>query len=75
MTTQNNITQYAQAIQEQLTTIFSPVPVFSLFNRNFATQPKFVTWQLRNVHQTVYTGNYQGNKLLLEGGIPSQPMS
>jgi len=62
MTTQNNITQYAQAIQEQLTTIFSPVPVYSLFNRNFATQPKFVTWQLRNVHQPVYTGNYQGNK-------------
>ena len=62
MTTQNNITQYAQAIQEQLAGIFSPVPVYALFNRNFATQPKFVTWQLRNVHQPVYTGNYQGNK-------------
>ena len=62
MTTQNNITQYAQAIQEQLTAIFSPVPVYAMFNRNFATQPKFVTWQLRNVHQDVYTGNYQGNK-------------
>ncbi|CAB4121998.1 hypothetical protein UFOVP17_40 [uncultured Caudovirales phage] len=61
MTTQNNITQYAQAIQEHLTGIFSPVPVYALFNRNFATQPKFVTWQLRNVHQDVYTG-YQANK-------------
>lgn len=61
MTTQNNITQYAQAIQEQLTSIFSPVPVYAMFNRNFATQPKFVTWQLRNVHQDVYTG-YQANK-------------
>ena len=62
MTTQNNITQYAQAIQEQLTAIFSPVPVYAMFNRNFATQPKFVTWQLRNVHQDVYTGHYQRNK-------------
>lgn len=62
MTTQNNITQYAKAIQEQLTSIANPVPVYAMFNRNFATQPIFVTWQLRNVHQDVYTGNYQGNK-------------
>jgi hypothetical protein len=61
MTAQNNITQYAQAIQEQLTSIFTPVPVYALFNRNFATQPKFVTWQLRDVHQDVYTG-YKTNK-------------
>jgi hypothetical protein len=27
-----------------------------VFNRNFATEPTFVTWQLRDVHQPVYTG-------------------
>jgi len=59
---QNNPVDYAKAIQAQLTTVFSPVPVYANFNRNFATQPKFVTWQLRNVHQPVYTGPYQNVK-------------
>jgi hypothetical protein len=59
---QKNPLNYAAAIQAQLTSIVSPVPVYALFNRNFATQPKFVTWQLRNVHQPVYTGPVQGVK-------------
>jgi hypothetical protein len=62
MTTQQNIATYSQAIQAQLTTTVNPVPVYALFNRNFATQPKFVTWQLRNVHQPVYTGTTQSVK-------------
>jgi hypothetical protein len=62
MATQQNVNQYAQAIQAQLSSIISPVPVYANFNRNFATQPKFVTWALRNVHQPVYTGIYKANK-------------
>jgi hypothetical protein len=62
MTTQQNPSVYAQAIQAQLTSTVNPVPVYANFNRNFATQPKFLTWQLRNVHQPVYTGNTQSNK-------------
>ena len=59
---QNNPLDYAQAIQYQLEQILDPVPVYINFNRNWATQPKFATWQLRNVHQPVYTGQTQGNK-------------
>lgn len=59
---QNNPLDYAKAIQSQLETILTPVPVYINFNRNWATQPKFATWQLRNVHQPVYTGQTQGNK-------------
>lgn len=62
MATQQNVNQYAKAIQAQLSAIISPVPVYANFNRNFATQPEFVTWQLRNVHQDVYTGIYQNVK-------------
>lgn len=62
MTTQQNPVQYAQAIQAQLLTVFSPVPVYANFNRNWAVEPKFVTWQLRNVHQEVYTGQEQSVK-------------
>jgi len=62
MATQQNVTQYAQAIQAQLTSIVSPIPVYSNFNRNYATEPKFITWHLRNVHQPVYTGVNQNNK-------------
>jgi hypothetical protein len=62
MSTQQNPSVYAQTIQYQLASIVSPVPVYALFNRNYATQPKFVTWQLRNVHQPVYTGQTQSNK-------------
>lgn len=62
MTTQLNPVNYGKAIQYQLSDIVDPVPVYASFNRNFATQPKFVTWQLRNVHQPVYTGQTQGNK-------------
>jgi len=61
MTTQQNPVNYAVAIQAQLTTTVSPVPVYANFNRNFATEPKFLTWQLRNIHQPVYTG-LQDNK-------------
>ena len=62
MATQQNVNDYAQSIQWQLSDIISPVPVYANFNRNFATQPDFVTWQLRNVHQPVYTGQTQNNK-------------
>lgn len=62
MSVQQNPVQYAQAIQAQLTSVFDPVPVYANFNRNWATQPKFVTWQLRNIHQDVYTGQTQSNK-------------
>lgn len=59
---QNNPADYAKAIQYQLASIVTPVPVYANFNRNFATQPKFLTWNLRNVHQEVYTGTNQNNK-------------
>lgn len=62
MATQQNPVQYAKAIQYQLANIVTPVPVYASFNRNFATQPKFITWMLRNVHQPVYTGSNQANK-------------
>jgi hypothetical protein len=62
MATQQNPVQYAKAIQYQLQSIVTPVPVYATFNRNFATEPKFVTWMLRNVHQDVYTGQTQSNK-------------
>ena len=62
MATQQNPVQYAKAIQFQLQSIVTPVPVYATFNRNFATEPKFVTWMLRNVHQDVYTGQTQSNK-------------
>lgn len=62
MSSQNNPLDYAEAIQAQLTGIVDPVPVYALFNRNYATEPKFLTWQLRNVHQPVYTGQTQSNK-------------
>ena len=62
MATQQNPVQYAKAIQYQLNSIVSPVPVYAAFNRNFASQPKFVTWMLRNVHQPVYTGQVQSVK-------------
>jgi len=62
MSTQQNPVVYAQAIQYQLNDILSPVPVYANFNRNWAKQTQFVTWQLRNVHQPVYTGQQQNNK-------------
>ena len=62
MTTQNNPLVYAEAIQYQLSSILNPVPVYANFNRDYAKQSKFVTWQLRNVHQDVYTGGIQDLK-------------
>jgi hypothetical protein len=62
MANQNNPLEYGEAIQYQLTQIVNPVPVYAAFNRNFASQPKFITWNLRNVHQDVYTGQTQSNK-------------
>jgi hypothetical protein len=62
MTTQNNPSVYAQCIQWQLKDIMDPIPVYASFNRNYATQPKFITWNLRNIHQPVYTGQTQSNK-------------
>ena len=62
MATQQNPVAYAKAIQAQLVSIVTPVPVYASFNRNFAIESKFITWDLRNVHQPVYTGNTQANK-------------
>jgi hypothetical protein len=62
MANQNNPAVYGQAIQAQLTSVVSPVPVYASFNRNYAKEPKFLTWNLRNVHQDVYTGQTQSNK-------------
>ena len=62
MATQNNVGNYAVAIQAQLTATATPVPVYASFNRNYATQEKFITWNLRNVHQEVYTGSTQSVK-------------
>jgi hypothetical protein len=62
MATQQNPVQYAKAIQYQMQSIVTPVPVYNSFNRNFATQPQFVVTNLRNVHQPVYTGQTQSNK-------------
>jgi len=62
MATQQNPVQYAKAIQYQLQSIVTPVPVYATFNHNIATEPKFITWMLRNVHQDVYTGQTQSNK-------------
>ena len=62
MATQQNPVQYAKAIQYQLQSIVTPVPVYATFNRNFAIEPQFITWMLRNVHQEVFTGQTQSNK-------------
>ena len=62
MAQQLNVVDYGKAIQYQLTQIVNPVPVYAAFNRNFANQPKFITWMLRDVHQPVYTGQTQSNK-------------
>jgi len=59
---QNSVIAYAQAIQAQLQSIVTPVPVYASFNRNFATDPKFLVWMLRDVHQPVYTGPVQSVK-------------
>jgi len=59
---QNNPATYAKAIQYQLASIVTPIPVYANFNRNFATEPKFLTWNLRNIHQDVFTGTNQNNK-------------
>ena len=62
MTTQQNPSVYAKAIQYALTEVLTPFPVYANFNRNFAKEPMFSTWTLRNVHQPVYTGQTQSNK-------------
>ena len=62
MASQTNPVDYAKAIQAHLQAIVTPVPVYSAFNRNFSSEPKFVTWMLRNVHQEVYAGGTQSVK-------------
>lgn len=59
--TQRSPVVYASAIQFQLIDICGAVPVYASFNRNFATEPTFVTWQLRNVGQPTFTGQNQNN--------------
>ena len=62
MTTQQNPRDYMAAIQAKLKSVMGAIPVYALMNRNYATEPKFITWQLRNVHQPVYTGTTQSIK-------------
>jgi hypothetical protein len=62
MTTQQNPRDYMVAIQAKLKSVMGAIPVYALMNRNYATEPKFITWQLRNVHQPVYTGTTQSIK-------------
>jgi hypothetical protein len=62
MATQQNPRDYTIAIQAKLKAVLGAIPVYALMNRNYATEPKFVTWQLRNVHQPVYTGPVQSVK-------------
>ena len=60
---QNNPAVYGKAVQYQIQSIVgNTIPVYAVFNRDFAKQPKFITWQLRNIHQPVYTGQNQNNK-------------
>ncbi len=60
--TQMNPVTYATGIQAKLSSIVTPTPVYAVFNRNYASQSKFITWSLRNVHQEVYTGPVQSVK-------------
>ena len=62
MSVQQNPIVYGEAIQYELSNVVNPIPVYASFNRNFATQPAFLTWYLRNVHQPVFTGQTQSNK-------------
>ena len=62
MATQLNPVITGKAIQWQLASVVAPIPVYAAFNRNYATQEKFLVWNLRNVHQPVYAGNIQSNK-------------
>lgn len=62
MTTQLNPVVYGECIQWMLKDVVAPVPTYANFNRNWATEPLFVVWNLRNVHQPVYTGQTQSNK-------------
>jgi hypothetical protein len=62
MAVQLNPVDLGVAFEAQLESVIAPVPVYAAFNRNFATQPSFVTWMMRNLHQPVYTGQTQSNK-------------
>lgn len=62
MATQLNPIDIGKAVQYELSQVVTPVPVYAAFNRNYAKEPKFVTWYLRNIHQPVYTGQTQSNK-------------
>lgn len=64
MSTQNNPKIIGDAVQYQLASIFSPVKVYANFNRNYHNEGDagFVTWNLRNIHQPVYTGQTKSNK-------------
>ena len=64
MATQNNPVLYAEAIQYQLADVCDPVPVYASFNRNYATQPKFVVWNLRNVHSRFIQVRHKVTKVL-----------
>jgi hypothetical protein len=45
---------YAKASQWQLQQAHGAVPVYAAFNRNWANEPTFVTWHIREIHQEVY---------------------
>lgn len=61
MAQQNSVDQYMTSIQSVLSGLVN-VPVLNNFDRQFANSERFITWQLRDVHQPVYTGIYQANK-------------
>lgn len=59
---QIQIVDYEIGIQARLQTILGDTPVYKLFNRYLSEDSEFAVWQLRSVHQPVYTGTTQDNK-------------
>lgn len=52
--TQRSPVIYAKAIQYTFSQKFGSVPVYASFNRNWANEETFVTWQMHDIHQEVY---------------------
>ena len=52
--TQQNPVEYATAVQYQLVDICAPYPVYANFNRNYATEPTFVTWHNKGIDTPVF---------------------
>lgn len=52
----NTVADYEESIQTGLSAILVDVPVYKNYNRNFAQEPTFATWQLRSLARQVFTG-------------------